>query len=387
MHLLICVAALLLPTSQPEPPKPVTRIPVRVLDEAGKPAPNIPVGSYAGRDVTDAAELDWVLYFTGAKHGDVYRTGPDGTIALDTFIVLGAPEDDRARPIIAWTPDRSRVALVECKPEDIGRTIDLKLAPACKITVRATCTGLESLGRTLEWSNTYIYFGAHRPFACNSTNGVHEFMVPPGEYRVCCYGRGTYTTFTPLTIAPGDEEKTVETDLPASRLTRITGKPAPELAKIKGWKNGGPVTLADLKGKVVLLDFWGHWCGPCVRAMPELMELHDTYKDKGLVVIAVHDDSVESIKEMDGKLEKIRAEIWNGRDLPFLIALDGGGETLIEGFVEKARGATTAAYGIDTFPTKVLIDRSGRVIGPMRKGNDGVEMLKKALDEPASKDH
>ncbi len=384
MHLLAALTALLcLPTSQPEPPKPVPTITIRVLDESGNPAPNIPVGSYAGRDDN---ELDWAFYFSGGKPGDVYRTGPDGTIALDSALVLGPPETSRATPIIAWTPDRSSVALIECKPEDAGRTVELKLAPACKVTVRASCAGLENLGRKLEWSNVYIYFGAHRPFACSSTNGVHEFLLPPGEYRVCTYGRGTYMTFTPLAIAPGDKEKSVQTDLPANRLTQITGKPAPELAKIKGWKNGGPVTLADLKGNVILLDFWGHWCNPCVAAMPELMQLHDTYKDKGLVVIAVHDDSVESIEEMDKKLEKIKAGIWNGRDLPFLVALDGGGETQIEGHVEKARGATTAAYGIDSFPTKVLIDRSGRVIGPMRKGNDGLEMLKKALDEPAPKD-
>jgi len=114
-----------------------------------------------------------------------------------------------------------------------------------------------------------------------------------------------------------------------------------------------------------------------VHSMPELMKAYDTYKDQGLVIIAVHDDSVESIAEMDQKLEKARAEVWSGRDLPFLIALDGGGATPVEGRKSTARGATTAAYGINSFPTTVLIDREGKVVGRCDVSDTGV--LEKAL--------
>jgi hypothetical protein len=56
-----------------------------------------------------------------------------------------------------------------------------------------------------------------------------------------------------------------------------------------------------------------------------------------------------------------------GKDLQFLIALDGGGETQIQGRAAVARGATTAAYGITSFPTQILIDREGNVVGRFRK--------------------
>ena len=70
--------------------------------------------------------------------------------------------------------------------------------------------------------------------------------------------------------------------------------------------------LAELRGKVVLLDFWSFGCGPCVADMPALMELHDRYKDKGLVIVAIHDNSAKSITEMDERVQKARASIWKG---------------------------------------------------------------------------
>lgn len=64
--------------------------------------------------------------------------------------------------------------------------------------------------------------------------------------------------------------------------------PAPELAGLSPWFNSEPLTLAELRGKVVLIDFWTFSCINCVRTFPELRAFHDTYKDSGLVVLGVH---------------------------------------------------------------------------------------------------
>jgi thiol-disulfide isomerase/thioredoxin len=53
------------------------------------------------------------------------------------------------------------------------------------------------------------------------------------------------------------------------------------------WLNGAPISPQQLHGKVVLLDFWAVWCGPCIATFPELTALHDKYADKGLVIIGV----------------------------------------------------------------------------------------------------
>jgi thiol-disulfide isomerase/thioredoxin len=158
------------------------------------------------------------------------------------------------------------------------------------------------------------------------------------------------------------EPESDSAQLPKHPVDRLIGKRAPELQQIKAWKNTKPIKLADLRGKYVLLDFWGYWCGPCVRDIPHLMAIHDAFSERGLVVLGVHDDSVETIDEMDLKLTKVREKIWLGRDLPFPVALDGGGERQIKGTDHTADGATTAAYAITSYPTTVLIGPEGKVI-------------------------
>lgn len=57
--------------------------------------------------------------------------------------------------------------------------------------------------------------------------------------------------------------------------------------------SGKPVTLSQLRGKVVILNFWSIWCGPCLAEMPSLNKLYLEFKDKGLIVLAVAEDPAE----------------------------------------------------------------------------------------------
>lgn len=387
MTLITCLVLPLLAqpaaANRPDMRPPPDSITIRVLDEHRAPVPNALLGTIASRGDAPGEAPDWVLGFYAQEQVTSATTDEQGRYAASARILFRADSDTRPRPLIALSPDRSRVGLATLSRADLGDTIDVTLAPACRVRVKSTSSGLEALGRTLTLANVYVLWNDYRPFGCSSTKGVHEFLLPPGEYKLDAYSTDTYSVNLDLTVKPGDRELSLVADLPPNRLATLIGKPAPELVKIKGWKNGAPVTLADLKGKVVLLDFWGYWCSPCVRAMPDLVKLYETYKDQGLVVIAVHDDSVASIEEMDEKLKQIRVDLWDGKDLPFLVALDGGGETPIEGSNGLvARGATTAAYGIQSFPTQILIGRDGNVIGRLGKGNKALELLKKELERP-----
>jgi len=77
-----------------------------------------------------------------------------------------------------------------------------------------------------------------------------------------------------------DEEPAVRAEHAA-----LEGKRMPTFS-VKDWINGG-ITAADIKGKVVVVDLYATWCGPCMRAIPHNNELLKNYKDKGLVIIGV----------------------------------------------------------------------------------------------------
>jgi thiol-disulfide isomerase/thioredoxin len=78
-------------------------------------------------------------------------------------------------------------------------------------------------------------------------------------------------------------QKSIET---ARRLAALIGQNAAPL-DVEAWVNGTALTDADLKGKVVLLDFWAVWCGPCIATFPHLREWQEKYGDKGLVIVGL----------------------------------------------------------------------------------------------------
>ncbi|MDA0802780.1 MAG: TlpA disulfide reductase family protein [Planctomycetota bacterium] len=120
---------------------------------------------------------------------------------------------------------------------------------------------------------------------------------------------------------------------------------------------GEEVSLASLKGKVVLLDFWATWCGPCKAAMPEMQKIADDYKDKGVVVYGIN---VWEKKE-DAAKKYIESK---GFTYPTLLS----GDDLAK------------QYGITSIPTLVVIGKDGK-IAKTEVGFGGAEALRKAIDE------
>lgn len=106
-------------------------------------------------------------------------------------------------------------------------------------------------------------------------------------------------------------------------------------------------TLPDLKGKVVLVDFWASWCGPCKASFPALKEIHEKYAAQGFTVLAVSID--ESKDDMLGFLKK--------NAVPFMAVRD-------------AKGTLAEKLDIQSIPTSFLLDRSGKIL-LVHSGYDG----------------
>jgi peroxiredoxin len=125
---------------------------------------------------------------------------------------------------------------------------------------------------------------------------------------------------------------------PAPAQSPTVGAPAPAIA-VTAWLNwdGAAPTVESLKGRVVLLEFWGTWCGPCVRAMPGVQKLHDRYRERGLTVLAISYESPEKLQ-------------------PFL---KENAFTMPVGSDPEKK--TIAAYGIRGWPTTIVLDKEGKV--------------------------
>nr|MDP9128728.1 cytochrome c biogenesis protein DipZ [Pseudomonadota bacterium] len=120
--------------------------------------------------------------------------------------------------------------------------------------------------------------------------------------------------------------------------------PAPELKGITHWFNSDPLTLAELKGKVVLIDFWTYSCVNCVRTLPYLKAWDEAYRDKGLVIIGVHSPEFEFEKKTDN----IQAAITQ-YGIQYPVAVDND-------------LATWTAFDNSFWPGHYLIDKEGQVV-------------------------
>lgn len=120
--------------------------------------------------------------------------------------------------------------------------------------------------------------------------------------------------------------------------------PAPEFSGINKWLNSEPLTMASLRGKVVLVDFWTYSCINCLRTLPFVTKWYDRYRDKGLVVIGVHTPEFPFERETPNVETAIKRSA-----IHYPVAQDN-------------RYATWKAYDNQYWPASYLVDRKGKIV-------------------------
>jgi len=147
----------------------------------------------------------------------------------------------------------------------------------------------------------------------------------------------------------------------AKRQQEVIGLDAAPL-KVDAWVNGEPLDEGDLKGKVVLLDFWAVWCGPCIATFPHLREWQETYADKGLVIVGLTryynyawDEEKNGPARPQGE-EKVEPEAEQEMLSKFAEEHD-----LKHRFAIQTGNELSEFYGVSGIPHVVVIDREGKV--------------------------
>lgn len=143
--------------------------------------------------------------------------------------------------------------------------------------------------------------------------------------------------------------------------SKLVGSPADLAAPTV---SGDQFDIADLEGKVVLIDFWATWCGPCIMEMPELKELYDEYRDAGFEIVGY---------SLDRDADRLN-EFLDKKDFDWI-------QLYAEDPQERAE--VLDRYGVAGVPATILVDQTGKIVAIDLRGHDKIESaIKKLLAKP-----
>lgn len=175
---------------------------------------------------------------------------------------------------------------------------------------------------------------------------VEEAMAAPEETTTEMAEPEAIAETAPIEAETMKQETMTETGPTPAQLQLLAGLEnqgqPPELFN-QVWLNSDPLKLADLHGKVVIVEFWTFGCYNCKNVVPSLRAWHHTYKDEGLVIIGVHTPEFGYERE----LENVKQALVD-QDIPYAVAIDNDWQTW-------------RAYNNRYWPAKYFIDKAGNL--------------------------
>lgn len=180
-----------------------------------------------------------------------------------------------------------------------------------------------------------------RIYVINS-NGTIGYKSDPGPWG---FDPDALAGYLKNTVgAPGAADKSVPAAAAVPSLPAV-GQPSPELQATG--IDDKPISLAALRGKTILIDFWATWCPPCRAAIPDLKQLYGTFHPKGLEIVGVSLDGASTGTDITAVKDFVRHS-----SLHWPQICDGKGWD----------SPIAAQFGVTSLPTTVLVGKDGRVI-------------------------
>lgn len=319
----------------------------RVVDAAGKPIGGVRVGTAIG-----------IVSGGSAESPAVANTDAEGRFRLEV------PLNDSAHGCVLnfvfnkpgyASADSRRIPL----PKKQVQTIDagkFTLKPGHMLPIRVVDTHEQPLvGAVVEPVGSY----AERRLAIRTDAEGRGILrdIPAGMLRVqithADQGENQRVVVSPVEAENGETtlrlKAATAAPTPAAKAKPdkfepiALGQAAPEL-ELEAWTDGQARTLADYRGKVVVLDFWGTWCGGCVTCIPMLQTLADKYETQGVIFLSIHTPDGEP--EQINKLKKLKG--WKTE-----CGIDRG--------TSISDGASSKLYGVNGYPNIIVIDAGGTI--------------------------
>lgn len=209
-------------------------------------------------------------------------------------------------------------------------------------------------------------------------NNMQQFFLIAGTSLLLA-GPATISSVA----APADAATPPKTTaVPTRKVVPAQGSPAatkrPELIKngsvapdfVSKDLEGKEVKLSDYKGKILVLDFWATWCGPCLKSLPHTQEVALKTKDQGVVVLAV---CTSDAREKFDEFVKTNRTVYP--DIVFTC------DPNVRGSATYADRASTKLYRVSGIPTQFVIGKDGKIVGALVGYSTGDKRLETMLEQ------